>query len=173
MQKVERRTNGNYTSNNYKSIQKIQNKGVFIILDAHNQFSDSQALTATAASTNIIDFGADRNIGIGEKLSAIVNIEVASDFTTGNETYVIGVETDDNSSFSSPAVLSTTTLVGSVAAGTIISIPIPADLRMERYLRLNYTLGGTTPSVTLSAHLMPSNNGVEVISHYADGLTIS
>jgi len=34
---------------------------------------------------------------------------------------------------------------------------LPADGSADRYLRLNYTLGGTTPSGTLTAFLVPAN----------------
>jgi hypothetical protein len=144
-----------------------------MILDGHLQFSNSQSLTATAASTNVIDLGIDRNIGIGEQLAVVLNVEVASDFTTGDETYSIAVQADDNASFSSAATVGTFTIVGAVAAGTKYVFILPADLTTERFLRLNYTLAGTTPSVTLSAHLMPANNGIDNSVNYTSGFTVS
>lgn len=143
-----------------------------MILDAHLQFSDSQALTSTAASTNIIDLGADRNIGIGNKLGVYLNVEVAANAGDGDETYSIAIQTDDNSGFSSATTLSTFTITRGTAAGTVYLQGIPSDTTPERYLRLNYTLGGTTPSVTVSAHLVP-DIGVDNYVAYADGFTIS
>ena len=144
-----------------------------MILDAHNQLSDSQALTATAASTNIIDFGSDRNIGIGEQLALLVNVEVAADFTTGDETYSVAIQADDNASFSSATTVASFSIIGGTAAGTKFVQLIPADQTTERFLRLNYTLAGTSPSVTVSAHIIPANNGVDNYVAYADGFTIS
>lgn len=146
-----------------------------MILDAQNQFSDSQALTASAASTNIIDLGADRNIGIGEPMSVIVNVEVALDDTTGDETYAIAVQADDNSSFSSAIEVAAASVVTrGDAAGTQYVIPLPADYATEQYLRVYFTLGGTTPTGTVSAYLQPSSMiANSEFGGYAGGYTIS
>lgn len=143
-----------------------------MILDAQNNFSEGQALTATAASTNLIDLGIDRNIGVGEKLAVMVNVEVAADDTTGDETYSVAVQTDDNSSFSSATELGSFSIARGTAAGEKFVFLIPADETPERYLRVNYTLGGTTPTVTVSAFLMPAA-GVDSFYAYNDGFTIS
>ena len=58
-----------------------------MILDSLLKFSDAQALTATADSTNVIDLSNDRDIGIGEPMALVVTVGVAADFTTGDETY--------------------------------------------------------------------------------------
>ena len=44
-----------------------------MILDAQNQFSSAQALTATADSTNVIDLGVAREIGVGEPMCVLIN----------------------------------------------------------------------------------------------------
>lgn len=139
-------------------------------VDSQNLFSDSQALTATAASTNLIDLGVDRDIGVGEPLAVVLTVEVAADATTGNETYQVDVETDDNSSFSSASVIARRIpTAAELALGTVMTIPLPNT--NERYIRLNYTLGGTTPTVTLSAHLAPLSM-VQNNRTYADGFSI-
>lgn len=141
-----------------------------MFIDAQNLFSDSQALTATAASTNLIDLGVDRDIGVGEPLAVVLTVEVAADATTGNETYQVDVETDDNSSFSSASVIARRIpTAAELALGTVMTIPLPNT--NERYIRLNYTLGGTTPTVTLSAHLAPLSM-VQNNRTYADGFSI-
>lgn len=143
-----------------------------MILDKQLQFSDSQALTATAVATNVIDLGAARDIFSGEPMCVIMNVEVAADFTSANETYAFGIETDDNASLSSPTVLSSVTLAASVLTlKSVHIIPIPVAT-MERYLGFRYTLGGTTPTVTVSAHLIPLSMASKY-RFYADGLTIS
>lgn len=139
-------------------------------VDSQNLFSDSQALTATAASTNLIDLGVDRDMGVGEPLAVVLTVEVAADATTGNETYQVDVETDDNSSFSSASVIARRIpTAAELALGTVMVIPLPNT--NERYIRLNYTLGGTTPTVTLSAHLAPLSM-VQNNRTYADGFSI-
>lgn len=141
-------------------------------LDAQAQFSDAQALTVTAASTNLIDLGGDHNFGIGEPMSIVIVVDVAADFTTTDETYVVDLQTDDNAGFASAASLGSATILGGSAAGSKFVIPVPADSRGERYIRLNYTLGGTSPTVSLTAFMIPSNMiQNEVV--YPDGYTIS
>jgi hypothetical protein len=125
-------------------------------VDAQLQFSDDQALTATANSTNIVDLAADNNIGIGAAMAILIIVKVAADNTTTNETYTVTVTTDDNAAFSSETtVVAATTLAAGSAIGTRLIIPIPPNAVTERYLRLTYTLGGTTPTVTLDAWLEP------------------
>lgn len=143
-----------------------------MILDKQLQLSDSQALTATAVATNVIDLGAARDVFAGEPMCIIMNVEVAADFTSANETYAFGIETDDNAGLSSATVLSTVTLAASVLTLKSVHIlPIPVAT-MERYLGLRYTLGGTTPTVTVSAHVIPLNQAQQY-RVYADGFAIS
>ncbi|MCW3505653.1 Bbp16 family capsid cement protein [Burkholderia cenocepacia] len=121
-------------------------------IDSLLEFSRAQALSASGASTNIIDLGSDRDIGPGRPLWVVVAVAVAADNTTGDETYSIALQTDDNAAFSSPTTIATLApAAASMPAGSRFVIGMP--FANERYLRLNYTLGGTTPSVTLNAFL--------------------
>ena len=63
-----------------------------MILDKQMQFSDSQALTASAVGTNVIDLGGDFEVGTGEPMAVVFSIEVAADQTTGDEDYTFDVE---------------------------------------------------------------------------------
>jgi hypothetical protein len=141
-------------------------------VDAQLMYSDAQALTATAVSTNIVDHGADRDMGTGEPLAVVVLVDVALDGTTGDETYAVQVQTDDNSSFSSASsVGGSVSLTRGAAAGTKYVIPLPADTAIERYTRLNYTLGGTSPTGTVTAYLTPMSM-IQGSNLYADAITI-
>lgn len=142
-----------------------------MIVDALQKLSEDQALTGTAASTNLIDLGADRNIGVGEPMGVLITVDVAADVASGNETYQFDVETDDNSGFSSATVIARRIIdKASLTAGSRWVIALPGDC--ERYLRLNYTLGGTTPSITVTAFLQPLSM-LQADDYYADGITIS
>src|SRR5690242_4276971 len=63
-----------------------------MFLDKNLQLSDSQALTATALSTNVIDLLTARSLGNGEPMAVVFNVEVAADQTTGDEDYTFAVE---------------------------------------------------------------------------------
>lgn len=128
---------------------------VGMIIDAQLLFSDAQALVATAVSTNVIDLGTDRNIGIGEPMAVVITVDVALDRTTGDETYSVQLQTDDNVGFASPANVGGAYALTTYVAGTKFVIPLPSGIETERFLRLNYTLGGTTPLGTLTAFLQP------------------
>lgn len=142
-----------------------------MILDSLLKFSESQALTATADSTNVIDLSLDRDIGIGEPMAVFVSVEVAADFTTGDETYQFQVETDDNDSFSSSTIIADQTVAAAdLAVGDKVVLPI--GHANERYLQVVYTLGGTTPSVTVDAFLAPYSF-IDGDRDYASGFTIT
>ena len=60
-----------------------------MIMDKELELSDSQAVSTTAISANVIDLeAAGRDIGVGTPLYCIIQLDVATDFTTGDETYV-------------------------------------------------------------------------------------
>lgn len=141
-----------------------------MVLDAQAQFSDSQALTATAVSTNVIDLKGDFNIGIGEPMSVVISVEVALDDSDGDETYVFTVQS--GSSATPTDVIATKTATRGDAAGTKYVLGIPADTSADQYLRLNYTLGGTSPSGTVSAYLVQTKL-VDNYVQYANNYTIS
>jgi len=140
-------------------------------IDSTLKFSDAQALTATADSTNVIDLGTDRNIGKGEPMALVISVGVAADGTTTDETYQFQLETDDN------AAMSSSTIIGDLTIGyadlTLGSKHvIPMGLTNERYLQVVYTLGGTTPTITVDAWLSPMSL-IDATDEYPSGFTVS
>lgn len=126
-----------------------------MIVDIQTQMSDSQVLTATAVSTDILDLDNDNNIGKGEPLAVAVCLETAADFTSADETYNFIVETSVDEAFTSPiAIQGSGPLNGdTLTEGYIVVIPLGHF--NEQYLRVNYTLGGTSPSATVNTYLLP------------------
>ncbi len=111
-----------------------------MILDTQNLFSNAQAITASAASTNYIDFGNAREIAYGTPLELL--IQVVEDFATCTSV-TFALQTDDNASFSSPTTLATTAAipVADLVAGYRPSLKyIPKG--NERYMRIYYTVAG-------------------------------
>ncbi len=128
--------------------------------DSLAKLSDSQALTATAVSTDVYDQGGAFGQGTGEQMAVVINVIVAADSTTGDETYNFTLVTGGTSTptdifaeicFGGTNELAETTLT----AGYQIVLTVPAGTTPARYLAVNYTLGGTTPSITVSAYLKP------------------
>ena len=125
-----------------------------MITDIQATLSDEQALTATAASTNTFDAGANYDWSRGEPMCVLFTVVTAASTNDGNETYSFGVQTDDNSSFSSAVTLGTKAVAGSLlTAGAQVVVPFAEGA--EQYTRAQYTLGGTTPSITVTAEVKP------------------
>jgi len=118
-----------------------------MLLDKLLQLDADHAYTATAVSTNVYDLGpvtqnATRDLGAGEQLYLTILITTTVLASGGASTTVFTLETDDNTSLSSAAVL----LRGeSIAKATLVAgyfyaknQPIPAGT-YERYLGIRFT----------------------------------
>ena len=142
--------------------------------DAQLLLSDAQAVTADAGSTNVIELANLTSQYLdGEPMAVVITVDVAADATTGDETYAFVIQTDDNSSFSSTtAVLSQTVLAAALTVGAQIVMLIPVGVSLERYLRLYFDVGGTTPTVTVTASVMPLSM-IDKRKFYPKGYTIS
>lgn len=143
-------------------------------VDALNQLSDAQAFTATAFSTNTYDSdSAGNDMSIGEELVLALAVDVAADFTTTDETYTIELVQSANANLSSPDVLaSRTILAADLSAGSTHYLPLPQGSKSKRYLGYRATLGGTTPSVTLTAFLQPASM-IDKQKFYPNNYTIA
>ena len=129
-----------------------------MIIDTTTLFSSAQAITATAASTNIVDLGAPGTI-YGAATAIVRDIGRGADIPlkcTVVETFnnltslTITIETDDNAGFSSPNTVFTspTYALADLAIGARNLLPesVPIGTN-ERYVRLKYTLVGTAPTL--------------------------
>lgn len=134
-----------------------------MILDTQNLFSDDQALTATAVSTNVIDLGAGgtpaigasalgRQIGLGEPVEVLVQLTVDSGGTS--PTLDVDLQQDTTAAFSSATVIASAAQIAGGSAGDRASIQWIPHGQSERFLRLNYTLGGTTPTYTVTSGIV-------------------
>ncbi|ENI1198993.1 hypothetical protein AB1K96_005343 [Klebsiella pneumoniae] len=114
-----------------------------MLLDQQALFSAAQAITATAASTNVIDTGSNKDVGKYGDIPLLIQVVEGFNNLTSQ---TVTVQTDDNSAFSSAAdVLSMTIPLASLVLGyksPVITLP----MKMERYIRLNYTVTGTAPT---------------------------
>ena len=107
-------------------------------IDKALQVSNEQAVTVTAASTDVIDFGqTNSDVGMSDHLSMVITVDEAAT-AAGAATVTFAVQDSaDNSSFSDVAV---TAAIGkaTLVAGYQHVIPMPTKLR--RYCRVNYTV---------------------------------
>lgn len=143
-------------------------------IDNQTLLWDAVALSANASSTNTYDsLAAGNEIGTGEPLVAVIQVDVAADFTTGNETYQFDFIQSAAANLSSPDVLvSRVIAAASLTAGSIHYIPLPPGAKTARYLGLSYTGGGTTPTITVTAWIT-AQNMIQSYKSYPDGFTIS
>ena len=140
-------------------------------IDDFLKLSDAQALTATADSTNVIDLSLDRDIGKGEAMAFVISVGVAADIADADETYSFQLETDDNA-----AMTSSTIVAGGLIAGAALTLgslhAFPIATANEQFLQGVYTLGGTTPSVTVDTWVAPLST-VDQSTLYEGGFDIS
>lgn len=114
-----------------------------MIFDNTLKLSNNQAVTETAVSENVIDLGvAGRNVGIGQNIP--LRIAVTEDFATLTS-LTVEVQTADDEAFSSPVTVVQT---GAIAAADLVSgysfnIDSAPKGVTGRYMRLNYTVGGS------------------------------
>lgn len=119
-----------------------------MILDNQTLFSDQQAITATADSTNVVQIGSIGNTpgDAGAGVPIPILIQVTEDFDNLT-TLTIDVEVDDNDAMASSKIVSTHIVaLADLVAGKKINpqyIPIGSD---EEYMQLVYTVTGSAPS---------------------------
>lgn len=125
-----------------------------MIFDKTNLFSDKQAITASAASTNVIDLGATgtvygatgamtRDIGPGKKIPLLVQVTETFDTAAEDGTLTIAIQLDSTESFTpdKSIALGTFTEAQLVAGFQIPFEVVPNGVNL-RYARLYYTVGG-------------------------------
>lgn len=143
-----------------------------MLTDIHATLSSAQAVSGSAASTDYYDFGVPYDMSRGEPLCILVTCDASADFTTGDETYTFSVQADDNSSFSSATTIAAIQRTGAqLTIGT--KVPVSFHTNAERYIRLGYTVGGTSPSGTFTAELKPLCDVATETSNLPSGYTIT
>jgi len=147
--------------------------------------SNAQALTATAVATNVIDLSVARSIGSGEPMSVYFSVGVAADVADGDEDYTFDVKYSSNAAqtageqlvgrrvFESGTPAAPAQDADLLVAGFVFSIPVPSVTTGEdgQYFGVEYTLAGTTPSITVDCWVAPTSMG-DQLATYADGYTI-
>lgn len=143
-----------------------------MLFDKQNLFSDAQAITADAASTNVIDFGAPqtpqhaknaitRDMGKGRKPE--LRIQVVETFNTLTS-LTFSVQIDDAEGFGTLSTVSShTATLAQLVAGYVVPIELMPRGVNKRYMRLYYDVGGTNPTLgKITAGLVFANEELDV-----------
>lgn len=140
-------------------------------VDAKLLFSDAQAVTAAAASTDYLDLGSARDLGTGQPLYVVIICDVAMTDGSSNSTLTVSLQGDSTTTFTPDGSQTLVTIPALTAVGTKFVIPIAPELTKYRYLQLYYTPNNgdlTTGSFTAFITTNP-----QLDAKYADNITIS
>lgn len=114
-----------------------------MLFDAKLLMSNTQAITASAASTDIIDRGDTKDVGRAGDIPLV--IQIVETFNTLTS-LTIDLQTDDSQSFGSARSLYQVVVpLADLKIGyqtPVITLP----QKTKRYLRVNYTVTGTAPT---------------------------
>ncbi|HFV5776403.1 TPA: Bbp16 family capsid cement protein [Escherichia coli] len=134
-----------------------------MILDKLLMFSEAQAVTASAASTDVIYLapidGTRRDIGVGYPLEFWANVNTTAT-AAGAATLNVQLQTSpDNSTWTTLYDSGTLALAALTAGKRLFSAKVPAGV--QRYLRVNYVVGTgplTAGAFTSGINLDVDNN---------------
>lgn len=113
-----------------------------MILDNELTFSRAQAVTTSAGSTNVVDFGAGRgDIGPGEPLYLNISVDAAAT-AAGAATVTFKLQTADLEAFTGSVDVYTSAAIAKADLGVgAVPVQIAIPHGMKRYARVYYTIG--------------------------------
>lgn len=125
-------------------------------IDSQLEFDVKAEHLTTGASTNVIDLGAARDLGVGEPIMLVVDVTTAMTDSGNDSTMTVTVETDSVEAFSSPTTTQTVgTFAASSAAGKSLKIKLSPGTINEQYARIKYTVAnGNLTTGSFSAYLV-------------------
>lgn len=128
-------------------------KDISLVLD------DANALAASGNSQKAQDFGAvQSNIGVGRPIGIALTVNAAP---AAGGTYLVTLETAAAwaaGALTAPVIaLVDRVIPADTPAGTTFWIDIPGEVTglMKEYIDLLYTLGGSNPTLNVSAEIRP------------------
>lgn len=131
-----------------------------MIFSKQEMFSEAQAMTTSEASTNIIDLGAPgtvlgapaaraQDVGKGRPIQILAQLDAAAGGTS--PTISAALEVDNDVAFGSAKIVQTAPTITDGVGGQRIGLFVLPEGTDERYARINYTTGGTSPTHTVTA----------------------
>jgi hypothetical protein len=142
-----------------------------MILDQQTLFSDSQLITVTANSTNVIDDEVAGSLfGTGDRLPFFVLVNTA--FVGGTSMQVSLVSADDLAltmgvlqHLRSPVI----PLASLTKGATVFAGSLPTAVKTRRYLGVIYTVVGTMTAGSLTAAFVADLQSLTAATEYAKG----
>ena len=127
------------------------------MLDNTLILSDGQAVTSSAASTNVVDFGGG-NLHHGLYLV----LKTGTAFATCTSV-TPSIQTSDESTFSSPETVATlpTFAVASLTANKVLA-KVCLPIGLKKYVRVYYTVAGSNATAGTVTALLTDNPGIGV-----------
>lgn len=143
-----------------------------MLLDSQLLFSDAQAVTAAAASTNYVDLMVARDIGVGYPLYLFIAVDVAMTDSGSNSVLTVHGYFDSATTFTPDLDQVLLSVPAISAIGAIFYARIsPALSTRYRYLQLYYDpIGSDLTAGTFTAGICA---GIQKNVPYADNITIS
>lgn len=150
-------------------------------VDQMTSFSNSQAVTTTAISTNVLDTNpsgsanAIKDLGQGDGLQGValtVNVPVAF---TGGTSIQINLESSAAAGLTSPTVhwASPVIPLASLTQGAVLArVPLPMGDYL-RYVGVRYTVVGTMTAGAVDAQLSKSAGEIGTPRPYASGFSVA
>lgn len=145
-----------------------------MILDNNLMFSEDQAVTASAVSTNVIDIGATRDIGVGTDMYLISICTVAMTDASSDSTITVTLRSDGSLNggalTSANTLLTLGTFAATSAIGTRLITKLPPGLNYERYLDVYYTAANGNLSTGSFTTMLVKDAQLDAV--YPGGFTV-
>jgi hypothetical protein len=139
-----------------------------MFIDKQNTLCTDQAVTAAADTTDYIDLSVARAIGVGTKLQLCVTCTQTCT-AAGSATVQFQLQSDDNTSFSSPTVVLETDAIpkATLVAGYQFFMPIPQTFN-EQYLNMHFNVA--TGPLTAGKFTVQLVDGTQANTAYPKGV---
>jgi hypothetical protein len=151
-----------------------------MIMDQQSLFSDAQAVTVTANSTNVIDTlpsgGPNTKSGIGDGQDVSLFAQVGSAAFAGGTSLAIALVSADDAALTTNVITHYTTgaiaLASLTAKARLIGLDLPYG-KYRRYVGLQYTVVGTMTAGAITAGLVEDLQTLNGTVDYAKGFTVA
>lgn len=145
-----------------------------MIYDKRDVLSSAQSLTSgTTVSTYHKNLGGDYNLGVGEPMGVALVVTTAAATSAGSGTFTFEIEVDTVGTFATGTVLVSREIAGSdLTEGAVHVLPIPADKGCKQFIQCKYILAGSSPTVGITAVIMPIKGIPQTNIHYAAGSSV-